>query len=41
MKGESGLEGFLWSLEDEDWPFLSMLIGISSKSVDEDDEVLD
>ena len=41
LMGESDLEGFLWSLEDGDWPFLSTLIGISSKSVDEDDKASD
>ena len=41
LRGETGFEGFLWSFEDGDWPFRRMLIGISSKSVDEDDEVLD
>ncbi len=38
LKGEIGLEEFLWSLEDGDRLLLRMLIGISE---DEDDEVLD
>ncbi len=41
LKGEIGLKEFLWSLENGDRPFLRMLIGISSISEDEDDEVLD
>jgi len=41
LKGETGLEGFLWSLGYGDWPLRRMLIGISSISVDEDDEDLD
>jgi len=41
LKGESGLEGFLWSLDDGDWPLRRMLIGKSSISIDEDDKDLD